>query len=79
MSQGFYEMLGVSRDATPEAIRSAFQGRLAALVRRLKAARKQGADVTLLDCEKEGDHFCQSNCESAEVSAEGRFQGGSSS
>ena len=52
MSQGFYEMLGVPRDATPEAIRSAFQGRLAALVRRLKAARKQGADVSLLESQE---------------------------
>ena len=52
MSQGFYEMLGVPRDATPEAIRSAFQGRLAALVRRLKAARKQGADVSLLEAQE---------------------------
>jgi hypothetical protein len=52
MSQGFYEMLGVSTTATPEAIRSAFQGRLASLVRRLKAARKQGADVSLLESQE---------------------------
>ena len=38
MSQGFYEMLGVTKTASPDAIRSAFQGRLAALVRRLKSA-----------------------------------------
>ncbi len=52
MSQGFYEMLGVSPESSPEAIRSAFQGRLAALVRRLKAARKQGADVSLLEAQE---------------------------
>ena len=36
-------MLGVSRDATPEAIRSAFQGRLAALVR-LAESGAEGAE-----------------------------------
>ncbi|MFT4977067.1 MAG: hypothetical protein ACI8S6_002972 [Myxococcota bacterium] len=52
MSQGFYEMLGVARAASADAIRQAFQARLAALVRRLKAARKQGADVSLLESQE---------------------------
>ena len=52
MSQGFYEMLGVRRTSTSDEIRQAFQARLAALVRRLKAARKQGADVSLLESQE---------------------------
>ncbi|CAN0461371.1 unnamed protein product, partial [Ectocarpus fasciculatus] len=52
MSQGFYEMLGVARGASADQIRQAFQARLAALVRRLKAARKQGADVSLLESQE---------------------------
>ena len=52
MSQGFYEMLGVKPAASEDDIRQAFQGRLAALVRRLKAARKQGADVSLLESQE---------------------------
>ncbi|MEL6341681.1 MAG: helix-turn-helix domain-containing protein [Myxococcota bacterium] len=52
MSQGFYEMLGVDRSASPEEIRRAFQTRLASLVRRLKTARRQGADVSLLEAQE---------------------------
>ena len=52
MPQGFYEMLGVRPDATDDEIRSAFQGRLAVLVRRLKTARKLGADVSLLETQE---------------------------
>lgn len=52
MSQGFYEMLGVKRNASSDDIRQAFQARLASLVRRLKAARKQGADVSLLESQE---------------------------
>jgi len=49
MAQGFYEMLGVEPDAGEDELRVAFQKRLAALVRRLKAARRHGADVSLLE------------------------------
>ena len=52
MSQGFYEILGVQSGSSTEEIRLAFQGRLASLVRRLKAARKQGADVSLLESQE---------------------------
>jgi len=52
MSQGFYEMLAVNPKASADQIRQAFQARLAALVRRLKAARKQGADVSLLESQE---------------------------
>jgi hypothetical protein len=52
MSQGFYEMLGVEADAPPEKIRAAYQRRLAELVRRLRAARKQGADVSILEAQE---------------------------
>jgi hypothetical protein len=49
MSQGFYEILGVTQDATGEGIHTAFHDQLAGLVRRLRAARRQGADVTILE------------------------------
>ncbi len=52
MSQGFYEMLGVEPDAGAERIRAAYQRRLAELVRRLRAARKAGADVSILDAQE---------------------------
>lgn len=52
MSQGFYEMLGVEADAPPEKIRAAYQRRLAELVRRLRGARKQGADVSILEAQE---------------------------
>ena len=49
MAQGFYEILGVDQSATGDAIHAAFHAQLAELVRRLRAARKQGADVTILE------------------------------
>ncbi len=49
MSQGFYEMLGVESRASEAQIRAAYQDRLAALVRRLRGARRQGADVSILE------------------------------
>jgi hypothetical protein len=49
MAQGFYEILGVDPGATGDAVHAAFQDQLAGLVRRLRAARKQGADVTILE------------------------------
>ncbi len=52
MSQGFYEMLGVPAEATTEQLRAAYQRRLAELVRRLRAARKQGADVSILESQE---------------------------
>lgn len=52
MSQGFYELLGVSPDAKDADVRAAYQLRLAQLVRRLRLARKQGADVTILEAQE---------------------------
>jgi len=52
MSQGFYEILGVNQDATGEGIHTAFHDQLAGLVRRLRAARRQGADVTILESQE---------------------------
>jgi len=49
MAQGFYEILGVDQSATGDAIHAAYHDQLAQLVRRLRAARKQGADVTILE------------------------------
>ena len=49
MSQGFYEILGVDGVADSESIAKAYHSRLAELVRRLRAARKQGADVSILE------------------------------
>jgi len=49
MSTGFYEILGVNGTSNGEDIASAYHVRLAELVRRLRAARKQGADVSILE------------------------------
>lgn len=49
MAQGFYELLGVDPTASPDALRDAYQGRLAELVRRVRVAQQQGADVKLLE------------------------------
>lgn len=54
MSQGFYEILGVNQDATGEGVHTAFHDQLAGLVRRLRAARRQGADVTILEGQERG-------------------------
>ena len=54
MAQGFYEILGVEHRATTESIHSAYHERLAELVRRLRAARRQGADVTILESQERG-------------------------
>jgi hypothetical protein len=54
MAQGFYEVLGVEHRATTESIHSAYHDRLAELVRRLRAARRQGADVTILESQERG-------------------------
>ncbi len=52
MAQGFYELLGVDEDAPIDAIRAAYQRRLAQLVRRLRDARRQGADVSILESQE---------------------------
>lgn len=52
MSQGFYDLLGVSPSAEDDAIRQAYQVRLARLVRRLRSARQSGADVTILEAQE---------------------------
>ena len=49
MAQGFYEILGIDHRSSTEAIHSAYHDQLAELVRRLRAARRQGADVTILE------------------------------
>ena len=52
MSQGFYELLGLEVGASHDAIRQAYQVRLARLVRRLRTARQNGADVTILEAQE---------------------------
>ncbi len=52
MAQGFYEILGVGQSASGDDISGAYHTRLAELVRRLRAARKQGADVTILESQE---------------------------
>jgi hypothetical protein len=49
MAHGFYELLGVDPAAPADELRVAYQRRLAELVRRLRAARRQGADVRILE------------------------------
>ena len=49
VSQGFYELLGIDPAARPEQVRAAYQNRLGELVRRMRAAKKAGADVTVLE------------------------------
>ncbi|MCB9777581.1 MAG: helix-turn-helix domain-containing protein [Alphaproteobacteria bacterium] len=49
MPQGFYELLGLKPDATPAQVESAYQKELAALVRRMRHARQQGADISILE------------------------------
>ena len=52
MAQGFYELLGMQANAPIEDIRSAYHERLAELVRRLRAARAQGAAVSILEAQE---------------------------
>ena len=52
MAQGFYQLLGIDPEAEPEEIRDAYQRRLAELVRRLRVARQQGADVSILESQE---------------------------
>ncbi len=52
MAQGFYELLGVDEGAPVDELRAAYQRRLAALVRRLRDARLQGADVSILEAQE---------------------------
>lgn len=52
MAQGFYELLGVAPNAAPDEVREAYQRRLADLVRRLRVARQQGADVSILETQE---------------------------
>jgi hypothetical protein len=54
MAQGFYEILSVGTTASNDDISGAYHTRLAELVRRLRAARKQGADVTILEGQERG-------------------------
>jgi hypothetical protein len=49
MAQGFYEILGIDNRSSTDAIHAAYHDQLAGLVRRLRAARRQGADVTILE------------------------------
>ncbi len=52
MAQGFYELLGVDEDASLDAVRAAYQRRLAQLVRRLRDSRRLGADVSILESQE---------------------------
>lgn len=52
MPQGFYELLGVPASASPAEVEAAYQKQLAALVRRLRHARQQGADVRILEAQE---------------------------
>lgn len=54
MSQGFYERLAISDTASLAEVESAFQKQLATLVRRLRQARAQGADVRILEAQERG-------------------------
>ncbi len=54
MPQGFYERLSLTDAASPAEVESAFQKQLAALVRRLRQARAQGADVRILEAQERG-------------------------
>ena len=48
MSQDFYDLLNVTPNASTEDIRNAFRIRTAKLVKRLKSARQNNADTTVL-------------------------------
>jgi hypothetical protein len=52
MPLGFYELLGIDPAAHPEQVREAYQHRLGELVRRMRAAKKAGADVTVLEAQE---------------------------
>jgi hypothetical protein len=52
MAQGLYELLGVPPAASRAEVREAYQRRLADLVRRLRVARQQGADVSILESQE---------------------------
>lgn len=49
MSVGFYELLQVSPEATPEAIRAAWQEQVAQVVRKLRAAEARQVDVAAIE------------------------------
>jgi hypothetical protein len=52
MPLGFYELLGIDPAARPEQVRAAYQSRLGELVRRMRAAKKAGADITVLESQE---------------------------
>ena len=52
MPQGFYELLGLPPTASPAEVDTAYDKQLAALVRRLRHARQQGADVRILEAQE---------------------------
>ena len=49
MAEGFYERLGLDHSASLDDIKAAYQRKLAELVRRLRTARRRGADVSILE------------------------------
>jgi len=52
MPLGFYELLGIDPAARPEQVRGAYQNRLGELVRRMRQAKKAGADITVLEAQE---------------------------
>jgi curved DNA-binding protein CbpA len=52
MPLGFYELLGIDPAARPEQVRGAYQTRLGELVRRMRQAKKAGADITVLEAQE---------------------------
>lgn len=53
MPQGFYERLHLAESASPAEVETAFQKQLANLVRRMRQARAQGADVRILEAQEQ--------------------------
>ncbi|MDP2309055.1 MAG: helix-turn-helix domain-containing protein [Pseudomonadota bacterium] len=54
MSIGFYELLQVSYDAPPDAVRAAYQEQVAQVVRKLRAAEARQQDVAAIEARRAG-------------------------
>lgn len=53
MAEGFYQRLGLRPGASDDEVRDAYHESLARLVRKLRAARANGADTAVLDAERD--------------------------